>query len=249
MKELYLDIGNSFLKMATRKNSEWQIVFDGELERFDELCNSIESVDENKKILVSSVRRDITRRLNESLPDVEIHEYRTSDIPAKMLDYKTPETLGLDRFLACLGAAKKSKKRNVIVIDSGSACTVDLMTDERVFSGGVIMPGLKLIRNAMQVRLPELPTVPDSIPESWPGKSTTECIEWGVNGGFLFAIRGFINQYRSMVGEVDIYVTGGDARHLIKWMGNNETFYHCKNLIWEGMEEFGKILETEKSSY
>ncbi|WP_234570902.1 type III pantothenate kinase [Rhodohalobacter sp. 614A] len=243
MKELYLDIGNSFLKMATRKNSDWQKIFDGEHERLDELCRIITSYGESPEVRISSVRKDITKRLMQNLPDIKVSEFKTADIPPKMLDYKTPDTLGLDRFLVCLGAIKEASDRNVVVIDAGSACTVDLMTKENVYSGGVIMPGLKMIRNAMEHRLPELPTAPESIPETWPGKSTIESIEWGVNGSFVHAIKGFIHQYRSSVGDIDIFVTGGDASLLLKWMGKDEKLIHRKNLIWTGMEEFGFLIK------
>ncbi|MDX1641133.1 MAG: type III pantothenate kinase [Balneolaceae bacterium] len=247
MTELYLDIGNSFMKMASQDSSGWKILFDGEHERLDELSEVIDSASESPEIFISSVRKDITKRLVQSLPDSKIREFKIADIPAKMIDYKTPETLGLDRFLVCLGAAKESRESNVVVIDAGSACTVDLMTNEKVYCGGVILPGLNIVRNAMEKRLPELPRVTDSIPEQWPGKSTMECIEWGVNGGFIFAIQGFIEKYRSMVGDVDIYVTGGDAKKLIQWMGDGEKYIHRKNLIWEGMEEFKSVLKHPKS--
>lgn len=249
MQLLYLDIGNSFLKMAMRKKPGWQIVFDGELHRFDELCKTITSIKGTKKLLVSSVRKDIITRLNKSLQELTVQEYKTSDIPSRMLHYDTPETLGLDRFLVCLGAAKESSQKNVVVIDSGSACTIDLMTSERIYSGGVIMPGVKIIQRVMAERLPELPVVPESIPETWPGKSTAECIEWGVNGGFIFAIRGFISQYRSMVDEMDLYVTGGHGKQLLNWLGNEGAIRYRKNLIWDGMEEFGVLLKKINPSH
>jgi type III pantothenate kinase len=96
--------------------------------------------------------------------------------------------------LVCLAAWKETGGEDVIVIDAGSACTVDLMTKKGVFKGGIIMPGIQIIKHSMRTRLPELPEVPDSIPNEWPGKSTAECIAWGVNGGFLLAIRGFIER-------------------------------------------------------
>lgn len=244
MKELYLDIGNSFLKMATRDNRSWRIVFDGEHSRLNELYSIIETASDLKEVLVSSVRRDITQRITENLPGVTFRKFGTADIPVKMLNYKTPETLGLDRFLVCLGAARESQNTDVIVIDSGSACTVDMMTKKYVYCGGIIMPGLSIVKNAMKNHLPELPAASHEIPKEWPGKSTTECIEWGVNGGFLFAIRGFLEKYRATVDDPDIYITGGDAVKLIEWLGDDaDHFIYRKDLIWEGMEKFASILK------
>ena len=243
MNQLYLDIGNSFLKMAIRKKSSWEIIFADTSDQLKELSRMIRSEYNLRQVLVSSVRKDLTNQLIRSLPKLTIREFRSSDIPSGMLDYKTPETLGLDRFLVCLGASMESKKRDVIVIDAGSACTVDLMTSNRVYCGGIIMPGLPIIRGAMESRLPELPMVGHSIPGEWPGKSTTECIEWGLNGGFLLAINGFIDKYRSFGNEPDIYLTGGNAVHLVDWFDEDfGQILHRKHLIWDGMEEFAKII-------
>ncbi len=165
-----------------------------------------------------------------------------------MLDYKTPQTLGLDRFLVCLAAWKESDKENVIVIDAGSACTVDLMSDEGIFKGGIIMPGLQILKDSMKDRLPELPEAPDSIPEEWPGKSTVECIEWGVNGGFLLAIKGFIERYKTCVSDPKIYVTGGNGRQIVNWMRDEQTLIYRKDLIWHGLEEFKKIIAEKEAS-
>lgn len=242
MSPLYLDIGNSFLKLAKPNGNDWKILFDGELNRFDELCAFIGSSTNSERIILSSVRKDVTEKLRTKLSGLTIYEFSTSDIPAKMLDYKTPHTLGLDRFLVCLGAWKESRDSDIIVVDAGSACTVDLMTKEGVYRGGVIMPGLQIIRQAMKLRLPELPGVSESIPEEWPGKSTTECIEWGVNGGVMMAIRGFIEKYRSMVEKPSIYFTGGNAKKLMEWTDENESIQYRKNLIWEGLEELSVIV-------
>lgn len=243
MNPLYLDIGNSFLKLAARNSTDWQVLFDGELNRFSDLCTFIKSRKSREKIILSSVRKDITQNLRESLSEQIIIEFTSSDIPSEMLDYKTPKTLGLDRFLVCLAAWKESGKQDVIVIDAGSACTVDFMTKAGVYSGGIIMPGVQIIKQTMRNKLPELPQVSGSIPDHWPGKSTMECIEWGVNGFFLMAIQGFIQKYREMAEDPEIYITGGNAREVIDWMRDEETLHYQKNLIWDGLEELSKIVE------
>ncbi|MDZ7718712.1 MAG: type III pantothenate kinase [Balneolaceae bacterium] len=244
MKPLYLDIGNSFVKLAERNGDDWQILFDGKINRFDELVKFLDSKKIDQKIILSSVRKDISKKLKSSLTERFIVERSTSDIPPKMIDYKTTETLGLDRFLVCLAAWKESNNEDVIVVDAGSACTVDLMTKEGVFIGGIIMPGLQIIKHSMKNRLPELPEAPDSIPQEWPGKSTIECIGWGVNGGFLMAIQGFIDQYRTITENPKIYITGGNARQILNWMGDRESLKSRKNLIWNGMEEFEKLIQS-----
>lgn len=243
MSPLYLDIGNSFMKLAKPNGSDWTLLFDGELHRFEELCSFIDTSINSKKIILSSVRKDITQKLRENLKVQGIHELKTSDIPRKMLDYKTPQTLGLDRFLVCLAAWKESGEKNTIVVDAGSACTVDLMTSDGVYKGGVIMPGLKIIRQTMKERLPELPEVTELIPAEWPGKSTRECLEWGVNGGLMIAIQGFIKKYQTTVDKPSIYITGGDAKKLMEWMGEKENIHYRKNLIWDGLEELAKIAQ------
>lgn len=243
MSPLYLDIGNSFIKLAKPTKSDWNILFDGELHHFHQLCAFIRSSTNAKKIILSSVRKDITQKLRENLSEQVIHELKTSDIPSPMLDYKTSQTLGLDRFLVCLAAWKESGENDIVVVDAGSACTIDLMAKEGVYRGGVIMPGLQIIRHAMIERLPELPGVTESIPEVWPGKSTTECIEWGVNGGFVMAIRGFIEKYRRIVEKPSIYMTGGNAKQLMEWMGEDALLNYRKNLIWDGLEELAKMTQ------
>lgn len=243
MNPLYLDIGNSFLKLAERKGSNWQVLFDGELNRVSDLRIFIESRKNSDKIILSSVRKDISDNLRETLSKQVIHEFRTSDIPPEMLDYNTPETLGLDRFLVCLAAWKESGKQDVIVIDAGSACTVDFMTKDGIYSGGIIMPGLQIIKQAMKNKLPELPQASEKMPNQWPGKSTMECIEWGVNGGFLMAIRGFIQKYQELGDDPEIYVTGGNAKQIIQWIDDEERYHYKKNLLWEGLEEMDKIVQ------
>lgn len=244
MNTLYLDIGNSFLKLAEQTESEWKILFDGQLNRISELAEFLKSHKTSHKIILSSVRKDVAKALSEHLPEYDIQKFTTSDIPVEMMDYKTPGTLGLDRFLVCLAAWKQSGKNNVIVIDAGSACTVDFMTGEGQYKGGIIMPGLEIIKQTMKKQLPELPQASDSIPAHWPGKSTMECIEWGVNGGFVMAIHGFIRKYREMSKGPKVYVTGGNAKQIIQWMDSDANLHHEKNLIWDGLKALEGIVRN-----
>ena len=62
--------------------------------------------------------------------------------------YRDPERLGVDRWLALIAARERSKQPTVIV-DAGSACTIDLLDSEGRHLGGYILPGLTAMGEAL----------------------------------------------------------------------------------------------------
>ena len=89
------------------------------------------------------------------------------------VDVDSPERVGVDRLLNAFAGSRMSQPgRPVIVVDSGTATTVDLVTSDKTFRGGSILPGLRLSAHAMHdytARLPllnvdeeltDLPTLP-----------------------------------------------------------------------------------------
>src|SRR5690625_7503237 len=98
----------------------------------------------------------------------------------------------MDRYLACFGAVMSSGC-GVIVIDGGTACTVDFMSIGGVFHGGAILPGLTVTEHHFKQSLPELPLPQSEIPSQWSGKTTGACIPWWPSGGFRAAMQQFID--------------------------------------------------------
>lgn len=243
MNELYLDIGNSFLKLANQHGESWQLLYDGRTNTVDSLVEIIKRSEEPMRLYVSSVRKDLFRDLKDSLDNIPVRLFDVSDIPKGKLDYDTPETFGFDRFLVCLGAWS-TEGTDTVVVDSGSACTVDMMTADGVYRGGVIMPGLDLLHGAIEDYLPELPVSERKIPERYPGKSTGECLEWGVNGTYLAAISGFVERYRKEYPGALIFLTGGDSERLSSWFSGQIDATVDRNLIWKGMKRFRKMVEA-----
>ena len=74
-------------------------------------------------------------------------DHKTS-IPIR-LDYKTPETLGMDRVAALVGAQTLFPNKNLLVIDVGTCNTYDVLSSAGVFKGGVIAPGFKMRMKSM----------------------------------------------------------------------------------------------------
>lgn len=238
MSILYLDIGNSHIKLAQKKGIEWEIIYKASNGSADSISEVIKEYPGTELIVISSVRKDVLNNLLQALHFVDINVLTNTLIDRVNLDYKSPETLGMDRFLTCYGALSATD-HDVICIDAGTACTVDWMTNEGVYRGGVIMPGLKLFHKAIDNEFPELPSVEYRTPGNWPGKTTKESVQWGTGGSFVLAIEGFIRKYLEHTdSETDLFITGGDSLYLMENLETSLKVHHRPHLIFDGMEMF-----------
>jgi len=244
MSILYLDIGNSHIKLAQKKGIEWEIIYKASNGSSKNISEVIKEFPNTELIVISSVRRDILNKLLEDLHFVDVKVLTTTLIDRVNLDYKSPETLGMDRFLTCYGAISATDN-DVICIDAGTACTVDWITNEGIYRGGIIMPGLKLFYKAIDNEFPELPSVEYHLPHNWPGKTTAESVQWGTGGAFIMAIDGFIRKYLEHIDtEADLFVTGGDSLYLMENLQSSLNVHHRPYLLFDGMEKFWKDQEN-----
>jgi len=159
---LRLDLGNSRLKWVEGADGKVCTAFYSQLPKF--------SAEKYSSIHVSSVRTDEDTLRVLSLIGLEAHPsvlqavVRHPDFPCF---YNDPTSLGIDRFLAALGASQMNAK--CIVVDAGTALTIDLV--DNGFRGGVIALGMarsisELLKNTDRVnegegacpgRLPQKP--------------------------------------------------------------------------------------------
>jgi type III pantothenate kinase len=240
MKAYYLDIGNTSLKLAEPTEHGWNVLLhQRHAKHFDKFPAMLREGEAEGfgTIYLSSVRKDITKKVKDAVPTLAIHELSTSQIPERMMNYSTIQTLGMDRFLACLGAHHFINK-SVIVIDTGSACTVDFMDGSGIYQGGVIMPGIEIIEKSMKRYLPELPDVQAKIPCQWPGKSTQASIQWGVYGSFKAAIETWVQKYHRMDGHADIFITGGSSTKIKQLLMPETELVYKPDLHFDGMKIF-----------
>ena len=73
--------------------------------------------------------------------------------------YRTPQTLGRDRLAAAVGATVLFPGRNVLIVDFGTAVTIDLVTADATYRGGCISPGVQLRFGALHDHTAALPLV------------------------------------------------------------------------------------------
>ncbi len=227
-KLAFLDAGNSSFKIGIRLEERWEIVGFKETEKLVEFIKE-KSIN---YVIAISVKPD-NSWLEQLIDCTHVALLEVNDIPSELLDYSTPETLGLDRFFACLGAFQLAKKA-VVVIDAGSACTIDLMDENGVFRGGVIMPGVQSLLKVFYQSAPNLPDFPFQIPNSFPGKSSNESLQWGLSQLFVDGLKANLLRYRNDIADFEIYVTGGDADLVSTFIDEPHTVR--PDLIFCGME-------------
>jgi type III pantothenate kinase len=96
--------------------------------------------------------------------------------------YSEPEALGVDRWLALLGAARLYPHSGCLVVDCGTAITLDALTADGEHWGGWIAPGLDLMRQSLHSGTRALPRLEQ---DAWPyqpfalGKNTHQCMNFG----------------------------------------------------------------------
>jgi type III pantothenate kinase len=141
---------------------------------------------------------------------------RYSELPLA-LKVEKPEQVGLDRLLNVLGAKVHIVPGTpAIVVDAGTAVTVDLLDDDGAFAGGSIFPGLRLMAESLHDHTALLPLVdtPGAVPLV-PAGSTADAIatgiHWAVAGGVSALLRALSLTVPSLEAKVPVFLTGGDA--------------------------------------
>ena len=154
-------------------------------------------------------------------------------IPLKT-NVAAPERVGADRLLAAL-AAWRCAGDACIVVDCGTAITVNSVRADGTFLGGAIFPGLALMARALAqgtALLPEF-TVPETAPKI--GKNTTEAMAAGILHGVTGAVANLIIVAGEVVGEdARVFLTGGDAPRLAAFLPLDCREVH-PDLVLEGM--------------
>jgi type III pantothenate kinase len=174
-------------------------------------------------ILVASVHEAAATRLEAAVAEVSATKHRPlrqrrivhADLPlAVALD--EPHKVGIDRLAAAAAAALvKPAGRPVVVVDCGTAVTVDLVAADGRFLGGAILPGPALMARALAEGTSKLPAVAalvgGALP-AMPGRSTAEAIAAGIGHGIRGAVARLVAEARLAAdGDAATIVTGGWA--------------------------------------
>jgi len=149
--------------------------------------------------------RNLSRRYLEVEPLV-IGENVDLGMPVRILK---PKEAGADRLVNALGAHLKYPG-DLIVIDSGTATTFDVIAADGAFEGGVIAPGVNLSLQALHEAAAMLPRIAIQKPEKVIGKDTVSNMQSGVFWGYIALIEGLVERIKREWGKpMTVIGTGG----------------------------------------
>jgi type III pantothenate kinase len=231
---LCIDAGNSRIKWRLTDNGQQiakgaqrtSTILDGEdLELSD--------IKPPTEIRIASVAGDgIAKSLHQQLLKKFSIPFRLAKVSATIGElscaYEDPHSLGVDRWLA-MAAAYKQYQEPLMVVDAGSAITMDIIGPDGQHIGGYIAPGLTLMHDALWQNTSDVRVVGSGSQELWiPGKNTQQA----VNRGCLLAAVSMIESLAAQF-PVQIVLTGGDGKIIMQALSLN-TEYHS-NLVLDGL--------------
>ncbi len=183
-----------------------------------------EQTEDPKTLIMASVNEAVARPLDAALNDqlsVEIYHVG-DDVPVPIGVCLDPETItGVDRLLNAAAAWDRTREA-CIVVDAGTALTVDFVDGDGTFQGGAIAPGAAMQLQSLHDRTASLPELQLRTPDDGEpfGRSTSEAMIKGVFHGIRGAVQRLVEQYAEHYGAFPkVIATGGDAETLFKGEG------------------------------
>ncbi len=216
LQQLAIDVGNSRIKFVLLE-TDYSAKALKQLPRVVKLCSTLveqplpweqikgwfdsEQDTPCQTVVAGSNPRGIDRVVKKwpdgSLP-TPVEVLNTETFPLKIC-VDEPRKVGIDRLLNAVAANRlRSSTQAAIIIDSGTATTVDVVHPDGSFAGGTILPGFELSAKALHDYTAFLPLIPvDDLRQKEPdilGKNTTDAIRSGLFWGQLGAVRELVTQ-------------------------------------------------------
>lgn len=210
---ILVDAGNTSIKWQLRDGGEAVADGQGDLSALRDWVAALDD-SEQYAVAVSCVKNDTYAheigRAFESLGSATLHFAKSSATFAGVRNaYDEPQRLGVDRWLALL-AVKARGQNSAVIIDVGTACTIDVLENGQHL-GGYIFPGMALARNALVANTDRIRFSKDPEPSTSLGTDTAGCVLSGIWLTLLASCQTVIDRFP----DATVYLTGGSAPELV----------------------------------
>ena len=148
--------------------------------------------------------------------------------------------LGVDRWAAIVGAYTHFGSA-VCIVDAGTAVTVDLVRDGGQHLGGLIVPGLTVMRSSLEQDTGDIErfskkSAKQVAEASFPGRNTASAVRQGTMAALVALIESCVVALKTEAGtEPELVLTGGDASDLL--VALNRAAVYKPLLVLEGLKE------------
>lgn len=252
---LAIDVGNNRVKVGSfsavadsavpEPEQSWALP--GDAPPLDRVVADCSRASQALQWWIGSVNRSTTSRLLDWLgqhrPGDEITLLACGDLPLQV-NLPRPDMVGIDRLLAAVAANRiRQADRPAIIVDLGTAVTVDLVSADGAFQGGAILPGIEMSARALhdytdllpRIEMSELAEPPEPL-----GKATEPAMRSGLYWGVVGAVRELTA--RMIVDpsvEPEFLVTGGAGPMVAKLL--SESAHHVPHLTLAGIALTAKL--------
>ncbi|WP_339644590.1 type III pantothenate kinase [uncultured Porticoccus sp.] len=230
-----IDAGNSRIKWRVVKNGTPD--YKPPITDIKTLLAAIETEGPPTRIRLSSVGgRAIAEELAKQAAQwgCQLQQARTTrEVAGVHCGYLDPSSMGVDRWLALL-AVRDQFKDACVVVDAGTAITVDLLNEQGYHLGGYIVPGFPMIYQSLNRGTSNIRLESVSISDCLPGKTTGEAVSHGAYLMIKTLIEASRATLQTNTQPVRVIVTGGDGSALIGALGGD--CIYVRDLVLDGLE-------------
>ncbi|CAA0112251.1 Type III pantothenate kinase [Zhongshania aliphaticivorans] len=238
MRVVELDVGNTAIKWRCIQNGQHVAKgrVEGAVDGLKALPFAGVSAVRIASVVGGSREKEVTALLDHLGLDYEMATSQAECVGVKNA-YADVGKLGVDRWLAMLAAYTKSQSA-CIVIDAGTALTIDIVDKDGCHRGGYILAGASLVLKVLSEATGKVRFGSESAKALLPGLSTDECVHNGKWIGLVGAVRAAINEAESIIGcHYQVFITGGDGMVLNELAGGAaNSWCYCEDLVLDGLE-------------
>lgn len=187
-----------------------------------------DEVDRELTWWIASVNRSAASQLidwiREHRPEDRVTLLASGDLPLEVR-LERPDMVGIDRLVDAVAANRlRTADRTAVIVDVGTAITVDLIASDGAFLGGAILPGIQMSARALHEFTDLLPLVDVSeltVPPQVLGTDSVPAMESGLFWGSVGAIRELIERLcdKDRFGQPQVFLTGGAGEAVATLLG------------------------------
>ena len=238
---LLIDVGNTRIK--------WQLITDeydcekksdsGSLHDLSEFIQTLNTREIDTLVAAVNQTAELKNLLDQSsFRSIAVASSQSSQVGVYN-SYVHPERMGVDRWLAMIAAFTQNKAKDqdkgIIVVDAGSALTIDVVSVNGKHQGGYIVPGLIMAQQALfanterVIQYDEVSVNKAGLDKYKKlGNNTIQCVEYGVINQMIALVKQVNEEYL----DYEIFFTGGDGELLAGYLGTGTV---DKDLVLKGL--------------